>query len=935
MNKVTLKEWVLFLTLFPTTAIGLTLAALYSFARMDDLQQGIQSNAQIIAEAIAQSTGQAVDNNSFVGLTRLANTLHRDNSELVDAIMVFNPRNKNLVDTSPRFSSEHYQLPISEIRSQPREFIDTGDEFQLIYPIELQVPPKANLPSFEKFYGYVLLIINKENLNINKQNLIFISLLMVIITIITSSFLARRLINMLSKPISEMNEVVLNIREGVLNSRVRTSSKGEIELLRVGINSMAQAIEDYQQDLEENIDQATLDLRENLERFESQNVELDMSRRKAQEASRVKSEFLANMSHELRTPLNGVLGFTKQVLKTPLSDHQREFLTTIEGSANNLLEIINDILDFSKLDSGRMVIESIPFSLQATIDDIVTLLAPQAHQKNLAFSVNIDPQIPNSLIGDSMRVKQIITNLLGNAIKFTQRGFIDLTLTFEMLENSKIQLTCKVIDSGVGINETNQKSLFEAFGQADNSITRLYGGTGLGLIIARRLAREMGGNVDFTTKHNQGSTFWASFQCDVNPLPIDNMMFPTTLENQTILYCEENTRARTATVALLAHWKMKVVSVASFSEMRDALNQHKFDYALLGCRITTSNIDDIKNEIKLLSSRVPEVHLAINNNSLNLKETFLAAGAHSCLTKPLLANTLINSFLSSKKLLNPANTAFTIQRKDKQLLPIKILAVDDNQANLKLIATLLSEHVQYVSTACNGLQALELCKKESFALIFMDIQMPIMDGITAMENIKYDSLNSKTDIIAVTAHAMPGEKEKLLETGFDAYMTKPIDETLLTHFLFEHSGIADMNISASYLEEQFHFLPKEQENNSVFDWKLALQRSGNRPQLAAEMLVMLVNSLAETKEVLLHSMKQENLPSLSATIHKLNGACCYNGVPGLEKITKHIETKIKQNQTLFDIEPEMFELFDEIEKIIDRADAFFEELHFDKLLNNN
>ncbi len=933
MNKVTLREWVLFLTLFPTTAIGLTLAVFYSYARVNDLEQEVQNNAQIIAEAIAQSTGYAVDNNNFVGLTRLANTLHRDNSEFINAIMVFNPRNKTLVDTSQRFSSEKYQLPISEIRSQSREFIDSGNEFRLIYPIELQVPPKANLPSFDKFYGYVQIIVNKENLSINQQNMIFTSLLMVLMTIIISSLLARKLIHIMSKPIAEMNDVVLNIREGILSARVKTVSEGEIEQLRMGINNMAQAIEDYQQDLEENIDQATLDLRENLERFEAQNVELDLSRRKAQEASRVKSEFLANMSHELRTPLNGVLGFTKQVLKTPLSDNQREFLATIEGSANNLLEIINDILDFSKLDSGRMIIESIPFSLQGSIEEVVTLLAPQAHQKNLAFSVNINPQIPNSLIGDAMRIKQIITNLLGNAIKFTQEGFVDLDIEFEILADSKIQLTCSVSDSGIGITEDNQQSLFEAFGQADNSITRLYGGTGLGLIIAKRLANEMGGDVGFTTKINTGSTFWASFQCEVNQLPIDNMVDPIALENQSIIYCEPNIRAQTATVNLMRHWKMNVCAVNSFDQMQQKLAQQQFDIALLGSRVTPSNIDDIKQEVKQLIDSVPEVHLAINNNSLSLKETFMASGARSCITKPLMANNLINCLSSSKKQTGRIIPALSQPNLENQLLPIKVLAVDDNLANLKLISTLLSEHVEQVCLAKNGLQALEMCRKETYALIFMDIQMPIMDGITALQEIKNDSLNSQTDIIAVTAHAMPGEKEKLLNTGFDAYMTKPIDETLLTHFLFEHSGIAELaKDNKAGLNDQFYFLTNESSNNSVFDWKLALQRSGNRPKLAAEMLVMLVDSLPETQETLQHAIKQENLPSMSATIHKLNGACCYNGVPGLEKISKHIETQIKQNHTLYDLEPELFELFDEIDKVVEGSKAFFNELHFDKLL---
>ncbi|WP_371372987.1 two-component sensor histidine kinase BarA [Thalassotalea aquiviva] len=931
MNKVTLREWILFLTLFPTTAVGLTLAVFFSLARLEDLENDIQNRTRIIAASIAQNTGPAVDNNNFVGITRLANLLHRDNSDFVDSIMVFDPRNKVLVNTSERFSASRYQLPVSEIRTQGQELIPAENGFKMIYPIEIQVPPRANLPAFERFYGYVLILINKEQMRVNQQNMVFLSLIMVMVAMIICSLFAKRMINLLSNPIAQMNDTVLKIREGILSARVEKEFEGEIEVLRVGLNNMAQAIEDYQLDLEENIDQATLDLRESLERFEAQNVELDLSRRKAQEASRVKSEFLANMSHELRTPLNGVIGFTKQILKTPLTDNQREFLQTIEGSANSLLTIINDILDFSKLDSGRMVIESIPFNLRATIDEVVILLAQQAHQKNLQFSVRVDHRIPNSLIGDAMRIKQVIINLLGNAIKFTDKGSICMDFDFERVEESKIKISCSVIDTGIGISERSQETLFEAFGQADKSITRLYGGTGLGLIIAKRLANEMQGDVGFTSQPNRGSTFWFSFICEENQLPIDNIPEPEDLAGHSILYYEPHAHARTATNELLRHWRMQVKTVNSLSELDQQHDLESFDIALLGMEVTATNIDDIKNEIKRLSQHIPQVHIAINNNSLSLKETFLAAGAASCISKPLTESNLARNLSMNKHLFREG----VAKEEPSKKLPIKVLAVDDNDANLKLIHTLLSEHVEKVVTAANGKDALHLCIKETFALIFMDIQMPIMDGISSMEAIRDNTLNSETDIIAVTAHAMPGEKEKLLERGFQGYMTKPIDETLLTHLLYEHCGIEQISSRDDIKYDSFNQFTSKSVKNGVFDWPLALKRSGNRPNLAAEMLVMLVDSLPEMKESIIHSVKQNDLPSVSNTIHKLHGACCYNGVPKLEKICQQLESQIKLDKQLHELEPELFELFDEIDKVLEKSQAYFKELHIDSLINKN
>lgn len=928
MNKVTLREWVLFLTLFPTTAVGLTLAVFFSYARIHDIDEDIQSKSLITAASIAQLTGSAVDNNSFVGLSRLANLLHRDNSDFIHAIMVFDPRNNNLVNTSERFASKTYRVPMSETRSVEFELTSIEDGYKLIYPIELQIPPKANLPAFERYYGYVLILINKEHMKINQQSMVFISLLMLMLSMMICSLFAKKLINMLSAPISDMNEVVLKIREGILSSRVKGSCEGEIELLRVGINNMAQAIEDYQQDLEENIDQATLDLRESLERFETQNVELDISRRKAQEASRVKSEFLANMSHELRTPLNGVIGFTKQILKTPLTDNQREFLLTIEGSANNLLTIINDILDFSKLDSGRMVIESIPFGFRDAIDEVVTLLSQHAHQKNLEFSVNINQNTPNSLIGDAMRIKQVIINLLGNAIKFTDKGSISLDFNYELLDESKILIKTCITDTGIGINEENQESLFEAFGQADNSITRLYGGTGLGLIIAKRLAKEMGGDVNFTSEPHKGSTFCFTFICEVNQLPIDNILEPEDLEGKRILYYEPNAHARLATTDLLLHWKMNLTSTSNIQELKERQKSDRYNFAVLSLVVTATNIDEIKSLIASVKEDIQEVHLAINNNSLSLKETFLAAGATSCISKPLLANNLVKHLSVDKRIQSSAS----ISNVKRNKLPVKVLAVDDNAANLKLISTLLSEQVEKVVTANNGQEALQLCKKEAYSLIFMDIQMPVMDGITALKSIKEDSLNINTDIIAVTAHAMPGEKEKLLSSGFQSYMTKPIDETLLTHLIYEHSGLEQLHNGNDSISKEYLAIEKKQKENLVFNWPLALNRSGNRPELAAEMLAMLVDSLPEIRVSLVNNITLKDLATLSNIIHKLNGACCYSGVPKLEKICNHLESEIKLNAKLDQLEPEFFEMFDEIDKIIDNYDAVYKEMHFNQLL---
>ncbi|MEW6998344.1 two-component sensor histidine kinase BarA [Colwelliaceae bacterium BS250] len=929
MNKVSLREWVLFLTLFPTLIIGVLLGAFFASERYSEIEQDIDQRASIISHAISQSAADAIETTNFLGINHLANILHGDNPDFVRSIMVFNGQNTSILTTSQRFSPSQlrYNKSDLELLTQYKEPLNGG--YILYMPIRHQRPTKDGSPTFERLYGYLALVVSKQSLVTSLYDMLFISFMAIMVALILCSLFARKMMRMISRPIKDMNQAVMSVREGVLSARSKYRSKGEIELLRVGINNMAQAIEDYQLDLEENIDQATIDLRETLALFEVQNVELDLQRKKAQDASRVKSEFLANMSHELRTPLNGVLGFTKQILKTPLSDNQREFLNTIDGSANNLLTIINDILDFSKLDSGHMQIESIPYNFRTSIDEVITLLAQQAHQKSLEFSIAINSKMPNSLIGDAMRIKQVLINLIGNAIKFTDKGSVTIDINYELLDDSKIAISAEIRDTGIGINEEQQATLFEAFGQADNSITRLYGGTGLGLIIAKHLANEMEGDITLTSTANKGSAFVFKFLCELNQLPIDDIDIPNDLVDKEILYFEPHSHTRLATLDILESWKMNVTCITTLNEF--SLKQHskQYDVALLGFSVTATNIDTIKDLIHGLKDSVQNTVLAINNNSLNLKETFLNSGASACISKPLTA-TILAKYLS-KEIKDSKQKRIDFKQVEK--LPIKVLAVDDNEANLKLITTLLADKVEEIATATNGQEAVLRCQKEKFATIFMDVQMPIMDGVTAVSIIKTNSLNIDTDIIAVTAHALQGEKEKLIEAGFDGYMTKPIDETMLTHLLYEHTNIDKLNTiqreASNKLDKSLH----TSKFANIFDWSLALNRAGNRPELAAEMLVMLVSSLADTKYELEQSIKFEDLVKASSIVHKLNGACCYNGVPRLEKIGQQIELHLKQNSQLEDIEPEFLELFDEIDIIINAADEYFVELHINQLLS--
>ena len=933
MHKRSLKDWVIILTIIPTTLIGFGLASYFSYSRSVELNDFLEQRAQSIIEPIAIASKEPLLNKNRDKLRQLIGFTHRNQSNIVKSIVIFTEDNQVFVTSAYHGDTNLMRLKAGEELPHHTNIQTLSDYMIFRSPIidenyNSQTSPKTKTIANSQYnytssnskpviIGYIAMQIDKSQLNFQQQSQFIIAFAFALLGSLLSAILAMRLIKKVTKPINSMVLAIERIREGKLESRVSGQLIGELNFLKNGINAMAQSLDSYQNEMQASIDQATIDLRESLEQFEIQNVELSISKRKAQEANRVKSEFLANMSHELRTPLNGVIGFTRQVLKTPLSENQRDYLQTIDRSANNLLTIINDILDFSKLDAGKMVTENIPFSLRESIDETLTLLAPSAHKKNIELSINVPQTLPDSLVGDTMRIKQIITNLVSNAIKFTPQGSVSIDIVSEVVNQNSIKLKVIVTDTGIGMTSNQQRTIFDAFTQADQSITRLYGGTGLGLVICQRLAQEMNGDIGFNSEKNHGSSFWFTFQCEINAMPLMVELDNQHLVNKTVLYFEENDHSRESTKDLLKHWKMRVTTVINRHELSQVLThssqtQRGFDYVLIGHNQTSTALSELKKTIAQLQPFSSKIHLALNNTSPSLHEALIASGAISCMSKPLSPITL-------SKVLQPVieTTAeqLTLHSPTSKILPIKVLAVDDNEANLKLIKALLLEQVAEVVEADNGLSAIELCKNETFSLIFMDIQMPIMDGISALKEIKKLPINNDTPIIAVTAHALSGEKEKMHQQGFNAYMTKPIDETMLRHIIYEYCDFDHLVSSAAPILST-DAISQLEAPTKIIDWPLALKRSANKADLAKEMLLGLVDSLPETQLSIREAINVQDTAQIKHLVHKLNGACCYTGTPNLAKITTQLETQLKMGLSTEELEPEFLEFFEHIEQVL-------------------
>ena len=548
MTNYSLRARMMILILAPTVLIGLLLSIFFVVHRYNDLQRQLEDAGASIIEPLAVSTeyGMSLQNRESIG--QLISVLHRRHSDIVRAISVYDENNRLFVTSN--FHLDPSSMQLGSNVPFPRQLTVTrdGDIMILRTPIisESYSPdesPSSDAKNSQNMLGYIALELDLKSVRLQQYKEIFISSVMMLFCIGIALIFGWRLMRDVTGPIRNMVNTVDRIRRGQLDSRVEGFMLGELDMLKNGINSMAMSLAAYHEEMQHNIDQATSDLRETLEQMEIQNVELDLAKKRAQEAARIKSEFLANMSHELRTPLNGVIGFTRLTLKTELTPTQRDHLNTIERSANNLLAIINDVLDFSKLEAGKLILESIPFPLRSTLDEVVTLLAHSSHDKGLELTLNIKSDVPDNVIGDPLRLQQIITNLVGNAIKFTENGNIDILVEKRALSNTKVQIEVQIRDTGIGIPERDQSRLFQAFRQADASISRRHGGTGLGLVITQKLVNEMGGDISFHSLPNRGSTFWFHINLDLNPNIIIEGPSTQCLAGKRLAYVEPNSAA--------------------------------------------------------------------------------------------------------------------------------------------------------------------------------------------------------------------------------------------------------------------------------------------------------------------------------------------------------------------------------------------------------
>ncbi|NMH65776.1 two-component sensor histidine kinase BarA [Shewanella salipaludis] len=915
MTKYSLRSWVLVLALAPTILVGILLGSYFTINRFYELEDTLVEQGSNIIEPLAIASEYGLASNNREASKRLLAAAQLNKSTLVKSIAIFDADNQLFVTSHYHkdFEVMRYKDTLASLRGTEIEHV--GDSLVLRTPIFALNPggePQVNAGPLDNSnrIGYISILINKEKALLEQHRAAVAAFIIVLIGVQLNLLFTFRLVKNVTQPITEMVRVVAKIREGKLDTRLTGNLIGELDLLKRGINAMAGSLSEYHDEMQQNIDQATSDLRETLEQIEIQNVELDLAKKRALEASRIKSEFLANMSHELRTPLNGVIGFARQLIKTPLHSSQLDYIRTIERSATNLLSIINDILDFSKLEAGKMVLENMPFAFRDTLADTLRLIGGSAQEKSLELVVDIDPDVPESLSGDAIRVSQIITNLVGNAIKFTDQGSVLLKVQRVGNADDRVLLRCEVTDTGIGIAETQQDLLFQAFGQADSSISRRFGGTGLGLIITKRLINQMGGQIGFSSTPEKGSTFWFTLPLEHSHFQIGDSLPVEKLAGKKALLFEPRSLSHNLLLRRLTHWHMKVTGLHLRQDLAGALADEAshFDVILISCHGFTDP-DELVFTLKLARRHTDSLILLNDSFEQQIVQSKLRSNADTVLPMPVSDHVLARNLIY-RPLEIDASPAQAVNQPATERHSLTVLAVDDNLANLKLIDTLLKELVTNVIAVGSGEEAITQAQKRNFDLIFMDIQMPGIDGITATRSIRQESINRNTPIIAVTAHAIAEERELILGSGMDGYLPKPIDEAAL-------KGVINRWLSRPKFT---HF------DLHTLNWDLCLTQANQKPDLALEMLKMLLDSLPQTVAQIHQALEAKDQEQMLGTVHKLHGASCYCGVPATQKLCQEIESALKRETAIEDMEPEILELLDELTKVESAAKQVLSQL---------
>jgi len=915
MKQWGIRQQVLILTLLPALLIALILTAYFTVSEIRYFTNALNNHGNTIAGQISPAAEYAVFSGNLNSLRRiLKHTLISDKDVIKITIsneneiellsLAENPVPRKYPDIFYTLLPDEQTLYFRHPIITEQLDVDDFDENQLL---------NSNTSPASKSIGYVDLYLTTQYSTEQKIKSLIRGGLITIAILVISGLLAARISRQILQPVQLLTQTVKRISAGDYHSNINQNAPGELAILESCVNSMADELQVAQTGMESRINEFTQELQQTLEELEIRNAELDITRFNAMQASKAKSEFLANMSHEIRTPLSGIMGFTELLINTDLDIHQIDYARTIHKSATNLLTIIDDILDLSKIESGKLDIALTRCNIVDIVEDVIDLLAPIAYEKNIELFYHLGADVPHIIESDPVRVRQVLLNLVGNAVKFTLNGYVFLNIEPDNNNNiNRIKLT--VADTGIGMNHENKQKLFTAFTQADTSITRNFGGTGLGLVISRKLVLLMKGEIGFDSTIGEGSTFW--FTIPVNVINKSSEIIYDELIDKNIALIDDHILCRRALRSMLEQWGCHVTEYNLDRCITDKpfSDNNTISAVVIGIsRKHMQQFDRYNDCLAQLNENTPVMTVASTRSYTELGQ--LSSDGFCNLTFRTARRSHIQ-----KSLVDCINRAPTIMEgiqitevpKEAVFNPsLNALVVDDNDINLRLAEIILKKNNFDVTTICSGEDSIELAKHHKYDLIFMDLHMPGLDGYEAAKQIRLsENHNHRSVIIALTANAMPQEIDKIESCGMDDVLIKPISEQLIC-------DIASKWFSGHFVKAEVNAPDNiNVDSAEIFSFDNARQLANGNEKLAIELFNMLIKELPDHRDGIQQAVTDKNNHMLREVTHKLNGAsrCC--GTPALRNAANSLEATI-DNGEKDKIENKSDVLLKEIERLLE------------------